>query len=208
MAISVRMLRSFLPALVCTGIVLAACSSDSEDSPKPDVMEPEPSSGGSDTDGGGTGGTVMLPGEAGSPPLSNGGVGASGEPGTAGTPSEPMPGTAGGGGSDDPGTSEPTPGFKSGLAIYTTNCVMCHAPDLGGLGVFANISADMVNGIGSWTDEEIRNAIVNGKDPERADLCSLMVPFSNMTDSDLADLIEYLRGAPPSNRKITAQCPK
>ena len=169
-------------------------------------MEPEPSNGGSDTDGGGT---VTPPSEAGSPPLSNGGVGASGEPdsGTAGTPSEPMPGTAGGGGSDD-GTSEPTPGFKSGLAIYTTNCVMCHAPDLGGLGVFANISADMVNGIGSWTDEEIGNAIVNGKDPERRDLCSLMVPFSNMTESDLADLIEYLRGAPPSNRKITAQCPK
>jgi len=195
--------------------VLAACSSDS-DEPGTGTMKPDPSEGGTESGNGGHGGTE--PAEAGSPPATTGGtggtagnppVGAGGEPepGAGGMPTEPAPGAAAGaGGAEEPGTPEPTATFKNGEAIYTAKCVTCHGVDRGGIGLYANISSDKENGIGAWTDEEIGAAIVEGKDPEGGNLCSLMVPFADMNESDLSDLIEYLRDAPPSNRKITAQC--
>lgn len=215
MAIHARLLRSFIPALVCSGLVLAACSSDSEE-PGPGAMEPEPGEGGADSgNGNGQAGTDTA--EAGSPPVTTGGTGGTGgtapagaggepEPGAGGTPTEPPPGAAGAGGAEEPGPVEPTPTFKNGEAIYLAKCVTCHGADRGGAGIYANISSDMENGIGAWTDEEIGAAIVEGKDPEGGNLCSFMVPFADMSESDVSDLIEYLRGAAPSNRKITAQC--
>jgi hypothetical protein len=210
MAIPARFLRFVAPALVSAGLALAACSSDSDD-PAPGTNEP--GEGGSDSSGGGTGGTSSgVAGEAGTPPVTGGtaGAGATGtggepDPGTGGTPTEPEPGTAGAGGTDE-GPPEPTPGFLHGKELYEP-CAVCHQVDLGGTGIFPNISMDTVNGIGSWTDAEIGKAIVEGIGKDGDELCSLMDPQENMSEGDLADLIEYLRGMPANDRKITSECP-
>lgn len=208
MAISARLIRSLLPALVSAGLVLAACSSDSDGPSDPgQVDDPKPGDGGSDSSGGGTAGAPIDDGEAGTPPSNQGGtntgVGGDTDPGVGGTP--PDPGTAGAGGE---APSEPTETFLHGKAIYTEKCVICHQADLGGTGFYPNISADTVNGIGTWSDEQIGDAITKGEDPEGGKLCAFMVPVPELSAGDLADLIEYLRGAPPSNRKITAACPQ
>ncbi|RYZ08559.1 MAG: cytochrome c [Myxococcales bacterium] len=209
MAITARFLRSFLPALVCAGLALAACSSDSDDPAPDDTMEPEPGEGGSDSNGGGKGGTSSEPSDAGSPTVTGGAdgtgaTGSSGEPGTGGTPTEPDPGSAGAGGTAP--VDEPTAGFLHGEELYEP-CAVCHQADLGGTGFYPNISMDAVNGIGSWTDAEIGKAIREGVDKDGESLCAFMIPQTDMSDEDLADLIEYLRGMPSVDRKITSACP-
>lgn len=206
MAITPRFLRFVVPALFSAGLALAACSSDSDDPPPTDT----PSEGGSESSGGGTGGTTSAAGEAGTPPVSGGtgGTSPSGsagepEPGTGGVPTEPNPGTAGAGGTEDPG---PTAGFLHGEELYEP-CAVCHQKDLGGSGFYPNISMDTVNGIGSWTDAEIGKAILEGVDKDGEDLCAFMIPQPDMSEGDLADLIEYLRGMPANDRKITSACP-
>jgi hypothetical protein len=92
-----------------------------------------------------------------------------------------------------------------GKEIYEEKCIVCHGTDLGGSRPFANISSHMVYGIGSWTDEEIAAAINQGVDPGKPKLCTLMVPFPEITGTDMAGLIEFLRGSSPVDREI-AEC--
>lgn len=218
MAIHARLLRSFLPALVGAGLVLAACSSDSEDPPGPDTNQP--GEGGSDSSGGGTAGSPAEQPEAGSPSggTSGGGTGGTAEtggtsgsnvggeePGAGGTPTEPATGGAGG---EDTGPTGPTEAFLRGEQLAKDKlCTTCHQADFGGFSLWPNITPDMETGIGSWTDEQIGAAIRDGEDPEGGALCSQMMKYP-LTDPELADLVEYLRGIPAISRKITIVCPK
>jgi len=205
MAIPARFLRSFLPALLATGLVLAACSSDSDDPPGDGQTDDPPGKGGKGS--GGMAGASPEPSDAGSPPLGTGG--SDDEPAKGGAPAvdpEPEPGSAGAGGSDDPGPPEPTEGFLRGQALLNTaQCVTCHQADYGGIGLFPNISPDELTGIGSWTDEEISAAIRKGNDPDGGKLCAqmMMFPFS---DEEMTDVLEFLRTIPAVSRKITADC--
>jgi Cytochrome c len=215
MAIHARLLRSFLPALFGAGLVLAACSSDSEDPPGPDTNQP--GEGGSDSSGGTAGSPAEQP-EAGSPSggtSGSGGTGGTGgtagsnvggeEPGTGGMPTEPATGGAGG---EDTGPTGPTEAFLRGEQLAKDKlCTTCHQADFGGIGIWPNITPDMATGIGSWTDEQIGAAIRDGEDPEGGALCSQMMKYP-FTDPELADLVEYLRGIPAVSRNITAACPQ
>jgi mono/diheme cytochrome c family protein len=215
MAIPARFLRSFLPALVGAGLVLAACSSDSNDeAPGPDTNLP--SDGGSDSSGGTSGSPAEQP-EAGSPSGGSGDTGGTGgtagtggsnvggeEPGTGGMPTEPGSGGMGG---EATGPTGPTEGFLRGKQLATDKiCASCHQSDFGGTGFWPNISPDATTGIGSWSDEAIGAAIREGVDPEGGSLCGNMMRYP-LTDPELADLIEYLRGIPAVSRKITSACP-
>ena len=57
------------------------------------------------------------------------------------------------------------------------------------------------------SDAEIGKAILEGVDKDGEDLCAFMIPQPDMSEGDLADLIEYLRGMPANDRKITSACP-
>lgn len=217
MAISPRFLGSFLPIVLATGLILAACSSDSDDAPKTSGQGND-EHGGSGTAGsksiGGTGGSAGAPTdsevEAGSPAAPSDGGADGMEPETrGGAPStEPEPSVGGSGGAgEDPEPSEPSPGFMRGKELVELNgCVTCHQVDFGGFTVFPNISPDAVTGIGKWTDGEIAAAIRNGLDADGSKMCAMMTRFS-FDDAQMADVIEFLRGIPAVSRKITSQCP-
>ncbi len=98
-----------------------------------------------------------------------------------------------------------------------TGCALCHTafgpkgPALdkmwaGGLEVpeafgtwrTPNISQDKKTGIGGWTDQEIINAVREGKRPDGSMLYPIMpYPFYNrMSDTDVKALVAYLRTVP------------
>ena len=88
----------------------------------------------------------------------------------------------------------------------SSSCTSCHQADYGGAGFFPNVTPDHQLGIGSWTDQQIKNALINGIDDEGEALCSLMerFPFSNQ---QVADLIAFLRALPPVARQTQSECP-
>ena len=111
------------------------------------------------------------------------------------------------------------------LAGPLGHCIECHTPQQGprrdyqnqlgaggfefnipGLGVFvsANITPDKETGIGSWTDDQIKNAITKGVRPDGTKLIQLM-PFdayAKMTPDDLNSIVAYLRSIKPVSHKV------
>lgn len=79
----------------------------------------------------------------------------------------------------------------------------------GGAPVYpANITPDTKTGIGCWTDDQIRNAILNGVDDMDASLC-VMPRFNGKLDGgEVQDLISFLRSLPAvSNQIPPSMCP-
>ena len=69
------------------------------------------------------------------------------------------------GGSTTGGSSgtDNTASIARGAALATTYvCVSCHQSDYSGAGHYPNITPDIDNGIGTWTDDEIKRAITQG----------------------------------------------
>jgi mono/diheme cytochrome c family protein len=61
-----------------------------------------------------------------------------------------------------------------------------------------NITPDKATGIGSWTDQQIADAIRNGKAPDEQLFPIMPYPhFHFMSDQDTADLVAFLRTVPP-----------
>jgi mono/diheme cytochrome c family protein len=105
--------------------------------------------------------------------------------------------------------------YLAGIA----HCVLCHTPladgrmdasrlgaggrkyldDDGGIVVSANITPDRADGIGSWTDKDIKTAITQGVTPRGLRLNSYMPSayFSGMTPDDLDAIVAYLRTLKP-----------
>lgn len=163
--------------------------------------DPEPgrggSSGGSDVGSGGSGAS------AGDPGMSVGG--SSGE----GPGEEPGPDpVAGRGGQGGRGGEEPVPeAVLRGQALADENlCVSCHQEDYAGLGFYPNLTSDFETGLGSWSDQDIANAIQAGYDKNGESLCSLMTVYT-FTDDEAADIVAFLRYLPPVSNEITAVCP-
>ena len=59
----------------------------------------------------------------------------------------------------------------------------------------ANLTPDMANGLGEWSDEEIIKAIRTGNRPDGRQLAPIMpwMDFSVLTDEDAAAIVAYLR---------------
>jgi len=125
-----------------------------------------------------------------------------------------------------PGADKPMPAsafsdpVKRGFYLVTIgHCLECHTPfglrgqdfahSLGkggrefpgpwGKSVSRNITSDKVAGIGAWTDAEIKRAITKGL---RKDGSKLKPPmgfgyYARVKDSDLNDIVRYLRTLPP-----------
>ena len=68
----------------------------------------------------------------------------------------------------------------------------------------ANLTQDKATGIGSWSAQDIFNALRNGKDPAGKYLCPPMpwTTFRNMTDDDIWSIAAYLQTLKPVTNKV------
>lgn len=105
---------------------------------------------------------------------------------------------------------------KAGETLATQNvCASCHQSNAAGAGVLAggdmvitgsqiygpNLTPDMDTGIGSWTDDQISKALLEGVDDEGATLCAIMPKFA-FTEQQVADMIAYLRSLPAVKNEV------
>jgi mono/diheme cytochrome c family protein len=67
-----------------------------------------------------------------------------------------------------------------------------------------NLTPDPDTGLGNWTDEQIKNAFLNGLDSDNKPLFSLMpyYVFHNMSDEDANSIVLYLRSIPAVKHTI------
>ena len=109
-----------------------------------------------------------------------------------------------------------TPNLENGKTIfYAGGCASCHATPgqedktrLGGgvelkspYGSFfaPNISSDPKDGIGGWTDQQIKDALTKGVRPDGSQLASPM-PWrylASLRDEDVDAIVAYLRTLKP-----------
>src|SRR6476646_1050707 len=108
------------------------------------------------------------------------------------------------------------------------SCAGCHGSNLGGFraggppelpqsapfgenfaGPFGsvparNISQDRETGIGGWTDQQIAEAIRNGRNSRGEQLFPIMpyLTYHGMSDQDLADLVAFLRTVPATSNRV------
>jgi mono/diheme cytochrome c family protein len=125
----------------------------------------------------------------------------------------------------------PTAGVERGRYLVESilGCGNCHTPKSptgepiasrnlsGGLsfsvppfvGVASNITPDRETGIGRWSDDEIKRAIIQGKRPNHgrlpnSELAVVMATsyFKALTPSDLNAVVAYLRSVPAIRNKV------
>jgi mono/diheme cytochrome c family protein len=87
-------------------------------------------------------------------------------------------------------------------------CQACHLKNLAGGrrtggNLSANITPDRETGIGAWTDEQIIEAIRNGKRPDGSRVRPSMGVFwyHDLSDTDVGAIVAYLRSIPPVHAK-------
>ena len=78
-------------------------------------------------------------------------------------------------------------------------------------GTASNITPDRETGIGTWTDDDIKRAIVEGKRPSHGRLANahlgvvMAAPFFKaLTPGDLDAVVKYLRSLPPIRNEVAA----
>jgi hypothetical protein len=165
------------------------------------------------------GGETGDPGEGGgtdTPAVGGGGMGSSvaggsskggeaGEPGDPGTPGEG--GAAGSSEVLDPEVVAAQARAKTLIASLgkERTCPYCHDVSYSGGGFYRNITPDVATGIGSWTADEIKTAIHDGKDKDGKTLCKTMERYT-FTDDQLTDIVVFLQHLKPITKKTTATC--
>jgi mono/diheme cytochrome c family protein len=65
-----------------------------------------------------------------------------------------------------------------------------------------NLTPDLDTGLGGWSDEEIKQALVTGVDDEGQTLCSAMPKFANLSASEINDVVAYLRSLPVVHKEV------
>ena len=109
------------------------------------------------------------------------------------------------------------------LAVQRRRCVTCHNSDKGtmagattalgqqdpGIELYPpNLTPDDATGIGTWTDDNLANAIRTGLDKEGLELCPQMKHFAEMSDYEAYSIVKYLRGLPAVKNKVPRSiCP-
>ena len=114
---------------------------------------------------------------------------------------------------------EPSPTDQVTYGKYLVtfgHCVLCHTPGgkdqpfdmsrafAGGRkmpngSVTRNITSDPEDGLGKWTDQQIKVAITEGKRPDGTELNRIMAFdwYKGITQPDLESIVAYLRTIPP-----------
>ncbi len=72
-----------------------------------------------------------------------------------------------------------------------------------------NLTSDKETGIGSWTAEQITQALRSGQRPDGTQLRPPMPwpDFSQLNDADMKDLVAYLQSLPPVHHKVPDALP-
>jgi mono/diheme cytochrome c family protein len=67
-----------------------------------------------------------------------------------------------------------------------------------------NLTPDAETGLGTWTDDQVKNAILNGVDDEDEPLVNIMpyYMYHNLTDADADAVVAYLRSIPAVSNEI------
>ena len=75
-----------------------------------------------------------------------------------------------------------------------------------GFGVVSslNITPDPLTGIGEWSDDDIKTALVMGRTPEGRPLCPPMPNFGELTPEDLDAIVAFLREIPAIENEVEA----
>lgn len=208
----------------------SSSSSGAAGSPISDDIGDLPGDGGmsgtpDDSDASGaTGGSDAVSGDAGAPPAddgspsSNGGMPSDGSGGTStssgsgGTGDAPSSGDGDGDSAAGASGSEPPPpdmddAVARGLALTkATSCTTCHQLDYSGYAIYPNLTPDVDTGIGAWTDDEVKAAILHGEGRGGSTLCQIMVRFP-FSDEQASDVVAFLRSLPPISNSVDEVCP-
>jgi len=157
-----------------------------------DTGEPDTGEGGrTEPPGGGSGGTSAAGGSAAGGPTGSGDAGQTGEGGAAGSAEMVDPEVA--------AAQARAVTLINGLEM-TRKCTSCHDVTYQGSGFYPNITPDAETGIGSWSEEDIKVAIRDGKDIEGKTLCATMERYA-FTEPQLSDLAIYLKHLTPVKKR-------
>lgn len=143
-----------------------------------------------------TGGTGGMSGSVAGGPSQGGDAGEPGEVGAAGSGDAPDPEVVAAQGR--------ATALIASLGKERT-CTYCHDVSYSGGGFYRNITPDVATGIGSWTADEIKAAIRDGKDKDGKTLCKTMERFP-FTDDEVSDIVVFLQHLKPISKKTTATC--
>jgi hypothetical protein len=124
---------------------------------------------------------------------------------------------------ENPECKEIAEASAGALAVERRRCVTCHNSDKGtmagastplgqqdpGIELYPpNLTPDDDTGIGSWTDDNLANAIRTGLDKEGLELCPQMKHFADMSDYEAYSIVKYLRSLPAVKNKVPRSvCP-
>jgi hypothetical protein len=123
----------------------------------------------------------------------------------------------GGSGGDGTGTLQSKPGgvsVASGLMVASRECASCHDSGDGsysgrttsivfGAMVFPpNLTPDKDTGIGSWSDDNIKTAIREGRDNQNNELCKAMPRWTGLSDDEVSSIVMFLRSLPPVSKQV------
>lgn len=213
---SVVLLLSLTAALAVSALSVGCSSSDSDGGTAGESSGAAAGKTGSGDAGdpavGGSGDVGGAAGETSSAGGASGGSEPTGSAGEAGAPVSEGGSSSGGAATGGTGGAPEDPAITrakaliAALPLATERCTTCHQDNYAGAGYWANITPDPTNGIGDWSDAEIKAAIVSGIDPDGGTLCATM-PHFKFTDAQVADIIIYLRSLKPNTKKITQPCP-
>lgn len=109
-------------------------------------------------------------------------------------------------------TAHADPELGRRIVEIRNGCTDCHGKDLGGgivinEPIFAVVSAPNITmtALSTWTDSEIARAIRNGVRPDGRSV--RLMPsdeYANLSRSDLAAIVKYLRRVPPAPPRLTS----
>jgi hypothetical protein len=98
--------------------------------------------------------------------------------------------------------------------LASRECASCHDPGDGsfsgrttsvvvGGDVFPpNLTPDKDTGLGSWSDDNIRTAIRDGKDNADVQLCKSMPRWTELSHDELSSIVMFLRSLPPVSKQV------
>jgi mono/diheme cytochrome c family protein len=110
------------------------------------------------------------------------------------------------GGCHTPGTMKGQPDTSRALAGGDVGF------KLAGLGIFypPNLTSDKETGLGKWTADQIRAAIIKGVRPDGRQLAPIMPyhSYSVLTDTDASDLVSYIQQLAPIKNAVPGPLPE
>jgi cytochrome c2 len=102
----------------------------------------------------------------------------------------------------------PTGNVSAGMTLYTArSCNGCHGNLGEGNSTGPNISGSTTAGIGSWTQAEFTKAVRQAIGRDNMMFCATMMPYSALTDQQLADLFAFLKAQKNDTVQRGQACP-